>query len=95
MAFAMNSSAERTFLRAKELLRKDRALTDGDCEELEVLFDEVSGTQFMALTQDPNHARSLQQYYRHTRRPALPIIIGMVVLFVFSVIMGIYVNLRN
>lgn len=95
MALAMNSSTERAFLRAREILRKEGALTSAECSELEELFDEVNGTQFMALTQDPEHSRTLREYDRHTRRPALPILITMVVLLIFSIAMGIYVSLRN
>lgn len=92
MAFAMNSGVERTFLRAKELLRKESTLTDLECDELAELFDEVSGSQFMALTQDPEHARTLREYDRHTQRPGRRIIAAMMVLFLFSVLMGIYVS---
>jgi len=92
MAFATNSSTERAFQRAKELLRKEGALTIVECEELEGLFDEVNGTQFMALAQDPQHKRALRQYDRHTWRPAMPILITMIVLLVLSVAMGIYVS---
>lgn len=95
MALSMNSSTERAFLRAREILRKEGALTSAECNELEELFDEVSGTQFMALTQDPEHSRALREYDRHTRRPAMPILITMVVLLIFSIAMGIYASLRN
>lgn len=95
MAFALNSSTERAFERAKELLRKERALTKAECDELEELFDEVNGTQFMALTQDPSHARALREYDRHVWRPAQTIIIALVGLFVISVIMGFYVSLHR
>ncbi len=95
MAMAMNSSTERAFQRAREILRKEGALTTAECEELETLLDEVSGTQFMALTQDPEHRRALKQYDWHTRRPAMPIFITLVVLLAFSIAMGIYVSLRH
>lgn len=92
MAYAVNSGVERAFLRAKELLRKESTLTDPECDELAELFDEVSGSQFLALTQDPKHARALRKYDRYTRRPGRKIIAAMTVLFVFSVLMGIYVS---
>lgn len=95
MALAMNSSKERAFRRAQEILRKEGALTSAECQELEELFDEVTGTQFMALTQDPEHSRTLREYDRYTRRPALPILITMVVFLIFSIAMGFYVTLRN
>lgn len=95
MAFAMNSSTERAFLRAKELLRKESALTNAECEELEELFDEVNGTQFIALTQDPEHAQALRRYDRHAWRPAMPILITMVVLLLFSIVMGAYVSMGH
>lgn len=88
----MNSGVERAFLRAKELLRKESTLTDQECDELCELFDEVSGSQFLALTQDPEHARALREYDRHNRRPGRKIIAAMTVLFVISVLMGIYVS---
>lgn len=93
MAFAMNSSTERAFQRAKELLRKESALTHAECDELEVLFEEVNRSEFMALTQDPQHHRSLRQYDRYVRRHARPIIAVMVVLFVVSVVVGAFLAL--
>ena len=42
MAMAMNSSTERAFQRAREILRKEGALSTVECEELEVLLDEVT-----------------------------------------------------
>lgn len=95
MATAMNSGTERAFHRAKEILRKEGALTPVECEELKELFDEVNGTQFMALTQDPRHTRALREFDRYVRRPALPILIGMVSLLIISIIMGIYVSMRH
>lgn len=95
MAMAMNSSTERAFQRAREILRKEGALSTVECEELEVLLDVVSGTQFMALTQDPEHRRALKQYDWHIRRPAMPIFITLVVLLVCSIAMGFYVSLRH
>ena len=95
MALAMNSSTERAFQRAREILRKEGALTTAECEELEALLDEVNGTQFMALTQDPEHRAALKQYDRYTRRPAMPIFITLVVLLIFSIVMGFYVTLRT
>lgn len=89
----MDQMTERVFLRARAILRKEGALTNADYAELEVLFDEVSGTQFMALTQDPEHRRALRGYDRYTRRPAIPIMITMLVLLLFSIAMGIYVTL--
>lgn len=94
MAQAMNSSTERAFRRAREILRKEGALTNDELEELDALFDEVNGTQFMALTQDPEHQTTLRQYDRYARRPAMPILITMVVLLVFSIVMGFYVSLH-
>lgn len=91
----MNSNKEHAFVRARELLRKESALTHAECEELEGLFDDVTGTQFMALAQDPQHKRALRQYDRHTWRPAMPILITMIVLLVLSVVMGLYVSLRH
>jgi len=95
MAIAMNSSTERAFLRAKELLRKEGALTSDESDELQQIFDEVSGTQFIALTKDPNHARALLEYDRHTRRHVRPIIILMLALFVVSVVVGVYVSMHH
>jgi len=92
MAYAMNRDVERAFLQAKELLRKESTLTDLECDELAELFEAVSGSQFLALTQDPQHARALREYDRHTRRPGRRIIAAMTALFVFSVLMGIYVS---
>lgn len=92
MATAMNSSTERAFRRAREILRKEGALTNVECEELTDLFDAVNGTQFMALTQDPEHTRTLREYDRYVRRPALPILITMVTLLIISIIMGAYVS---
>ena len=93
MATATNSSTERAFRRAREILRKEGALTIVECEELRNLFDAVNGTQFMALTHDPEHARTLREYDRHVRRPALPILVTMVTLLMFSIIMGVYLSL--
>lgn len=93
MAIAMNSSTERAFLRAKELLRKENALTKAECVELEELFEEVSRTQFIALTQDPEHARALRRYDRHVWRPAMPILITLLVLLLVSIVMGAYVTM--
>ena len=92
MATAMNSSTERAFRRAREILRKEGALTNVECEELRDLFDAVNGTQFMALTQDPEHTRTLREYDRYVRRPALPILVTMVTLLIISIIMGAYVS---
>lgn len=91
----MNSSTERAFHRAREILRKEGALTIAECEELEELFDEVNRTQFMVLTQDPEHTRALREYGRYYRRPALPILVSMVTLLIISIIMGIHVSMRH
>lgn len=88
MALAMNSTTERAFLRAREILRKEGALTSAECDELEELFDQVNGTQFMALTQDPEHSRTLREYDRHLWRPARPILITMAFMVVLSIVMG-------
>lgn len=95
MATAMNSSTERAFRRAREILRKEGALNPAECEELKELFDAVNGTQFMALTQDPDHTRALREYDRYVRRPALPILVAMVTLLIISIIMGVYVTMRH
>lgn len=94
-ALAMTGDKENAFVRAKELLRTERRLTEAECEELQGLFDDVTGTQFMALTQDPQHQLALRQYDRHTWRPAKPILITMIVLLVLSVAMGLFVSLRQ
>lgn len=95
MATAMNSSTERAFRRARAILRKEGALASVECEELKALFDEVNETQFMALTQDPEHTRALREYDRYIRRPALPILVAMVSLLIISIIMGLYVSIRH
>ena len=92
---AMTTSTELAFLRAREILRKGGELTSADCEELERLFDDVNGTQFLALTQDPEHRRALRTYDHFVRRPAMPIIITMVAMLVVSIIMGAYFALRG
>lgn len=92
---AMNTSTELAFLRAREILRKESELTSADCEELESLFDAMNGTQFMALTQDPAHIRALRTYDRFVRRPAIPIIITMVVMLALSIGMGAYFAWRS
>lgn len=86
---------ELAFLRAREILRKEGELTSADCEELERLFDDVNGTQFMALTQDPAHKHALRTYNRYVRRPAMPIIITMVVMLALSIAMGAYFAWRG
>ena len=76
-------------------MRKEGALNPAECEELKELFDAVNGTQFMALTQDPDHTRALREYDRYVRRPALPILVAMVTLLIISIIMGVYVTMRH
>ena len=88
MALVMSSGTERAFLRAEELLRTESALTSPQLEELEELFHELSGTQFMALISNSQHDRVLRQYDRYIHKRVRPIIAGMTVLFVISVIIG-------
>lgn len=87
----MNASSERAFQKAKELLGQERALTPAECDELETLFDEVSRSQFIALTQDPLHRRTLRQYDRYVHRHARLIITVLVVFFILSVFIGGFV----
>ncbi|KHS42915.1 hypothetical protein [Novosphingobium subterraneum] len=95
MALAMNGTGERAFLEARDILRKGGALTREECQKLEHLFDEVSGTQFIALTQDPAHYRALRDFDRHLRRPALPVIVIMAFLLALSVAVGIFIRLQH
>ena len=92
MVLAMNSTSERAFQRAKELLSKESALTHPECDELEELFDEVSGSQFIALTQDPQHRRTLRQYDRYVHRHARMITAVLAILFIVSVVIGAFLT---
>jgi len=92
MATVMNSSAERAFLRAREILGKEGALTILECEELEELFEDVNGTQFIALTHAPEYRNALREYDRYLRRPARPIVWALLALVLVSVAMGFYLT---
>ena len=88
MALAINSGTSCAFLRARDLLRMESALTDEQFEELESLLHEVNGTQFVALTSDPQHQRMLLAYDKFARRRAFPILAAMTSAFVISVLIG-------
>ncbi|WP_207094037.1 hypothetical protein [Novosphingobium sp. PY1] len=86
----MNSCSERAFLEAREILRKDGALTREECDRLVDLFDQVSRTQLSALTREPGHQESLRNFDKQLRKEARPILVIMGALFLISVVLGIY-----
>lgn len=90
MASTVNSCSERAFLEAREILRKDSALTREDCDRLVELFDQVSRAQLSALTREPSLQKSFQDFDRQLRKEAQPILVIMGALFVVSVVLGIY-----
>lgn len=89
MYVVMDSNSESSFLRARQLLRTEGALSKAEFEELVAVLDEVNGTQFLALTSDPEHQRVLRLVDRYSRRQIGPILTVMVVLFFLSVAIGI------
>lgn len=93
MHVVMVSNSESAFLRARELLRSEGALSKAELEELVFVLDEVNGTQFLALTSDPEHDRVLRLMDRYSRRRTREILMIMVVLFFLSVGMGIFLTL--
>lgn len=90
MAFAVNGCPECAFLRAKEILRTESALTRAECEELDRLFEVIDATQYIALTQDTRHERALREYHGRTPVAVRLIVTMMTMLFVVSVVMGVY-----
>lgn len=82
------------FGRAQEILRREGRLTTAECEELEALFEEVDGSQFLALIHDPAHTRSLREYDRYVWRPALPVLATVVALLFVSIATAVLVGVR-
>ena len=91
----MNGDTERAFRRAGEILRKDSALTPLECAELETLFEQVNSTQYISLMKDPRHHRALRQYDHRVRLVTRLILAMMAVLFVASVLAGVFASLHR
>jgi hypothetical protein len=89
MALMLRQGSEEAFLRAQELLRRDRSLTRAECEELHLILDLVSSTQLIALTADPRHRKALRSYEGYIRTPAYLVILVLAILLVAALVMGL------